>query len=86
MTGFEPAASCSRSKRATKLRYIPIFLVVICVIVVCQLALPSCATSRCFSVVICVIVVCQLAKLRKNLARLNSLNLASEIDTLFLLT
>ena len=25
MTGFEPAASSSRTKRATKLRYIPIF-------------------------------------------------------------
>ena len=24
MTGFEPATSCSQSKRATKLRYIPI--------------------------------------------------------------
>jgi hypothetical protein len=23
MTGFEPAASCSQSRRATKLRYIP---------------------------------------------------------------
>jgi hypothetical protein len=25
MTGFEPAASCSQSRRATKLRYIPFF-------------------------------------------------------------
>lgn len=24
MTGFEPAASCSQSRRATKLRYIPV--------------------------------------------------------------
>ena len=24
MTGFEPATSCSQSKRATKLRYIPL--------------------------------------------------------------
>ncbi len=26
MTGFEPATSCSQSRRATKLRYIPIFI------------------------------------------------------------
>ncbi len=26
MTGFEPAASCSQSRRATKLRYIPMLL------------------------------------------------------------
>lgn len=25
MTGFEPAASCSQSRRATKLRYIPLY-------------------------------------------------------------
>ena len=25
MTGFEPATSCSQSRRATKLRYIPVF-------------------------------------------------------------
>ncbi len=26
MTGFEPATSCSQSRRATKLRYIPLYL------------------------------------------------------------
>jgi hypothetical protein len=29
MTGFEPATSCSQSRRATKLRYIPLHLVLI---------------------------------------------------------
>ena len=28
MTGFEPAASCTQNKRATELRYIPIFIVI----------------------------------------------------------
>lgn len=28
MAGFEPATSCSQSKRATKLRYIPLVLLV----------------------------------------------------------
>lgn len=38
MTGFEPAASCSRSKRATKLRYIPTcFIIILGTQGVCQM-------------------------------------------------